>query len=99
MKALSSPPSREIVFENSPTAILSVDFEHQMLEKVGDARHALGLVGGADLVPDHVGHDRGPVVGDDDHVHAIGEGELGRAGLCAGIGNGKCGCEHRDCHR
>ena len=72
--------------------------EHQVLEEVGDARYALGLVGGADLVPDHVGHDRGPVVGDDDHVHAVGERELGRAGLGAGIGNGKCGCEHHDCH-
>ena len=58
--------------------------EHQVLEEVGDAGHALGLVGGADLVPDHVGDDGGPVVGDDDHLHAVGELELAGTRLGAG---------------
>jgi len=57
-----------------------------MLKEVSDARDALGLVGGADLVPDHVGDDWRAVVLDDHDVHAVCELELGRAGTCMGWG-------------
>ena len=42
------------------------------------------LVGGADLVPDHLGHDRGAMVGDDQHLQAVAKRELDHAG--AGLG-------------
>ena len=73
--------------------------EHQVLEEVGDAGHALGLVGGADLVPDHVRDDGGAVVGDDDHLHAVGELELAGTRLGAGRDDLLSECEHCDCHR
>ena len=38
-----------------------------------------GLVGGADLVPHHVGDDRRAVIGDHHDVHAVGQLELGGA--------------------
>ena len=50
--------------------------EHQMLEEMRDAGLAGRLVGRADLVPDHVGHDRRAVIGDDDDLHAVAEREL-----------------------
>ena len=51
--------------------------EHQMLEKMRDARLALRLVGGPDLVPDHLGDDGRPAVGDHHHLHAIAKGVAG----------------------
>ncbi len=51
--------------------------EHQVLEKVSDARHARGLIGRADAVPHVVGDDRRAMVGDDDHLQSVGELELG----------------------
>ena len=69
-----------MILENSPTANLVGRLEHQMLEEMGDARDALGLVGGADLVPDHVGDDRRAVIGDHHDLQAVGELELTRAG-------------------
>ena len=45
--------------------------EHQMLEEMRDAGLAGGLVGRADLVPDHMGHDRRAVVGDHHDLHAV----------------------------
>ena len=72
--------------------------EHQVLEEVGDAGDALGLVGGADLVPDHVRDDGRPVIGDDDDLHAVGERELAGAGLGAGGDDLVCECEHEDGH-
>ena len=53
------------------------------------------LVGGADLVPDHLGHDRRAMVGDDQHLEAVAKREFddARAGLGAihGDGNGHGG--------
>ena len=37
------------------------------------------LVGRADPVPDHVRDDRRAMIGDDDHLHAVRELELGGA--------------------
>ena len=51
--------------------------EHQVLEEMGDTRFARPLVGGAGLVPDHVGDDRRAMVGDDHHLQAVVEGEAG----------------------
>ena len=47
--------------------------EHQMFEEMGDARLARGIVGGAVAIPHHMGDDRGAVVGNDDHRHAVVE--------------------------
>jgi len=62
--------------------------EHQMLEKMRKARFARGLVGGADLVPDHLRDDRGAMIGDHHHLHAIGEREGGRPLRGHGLGLG-----------
>jgi hypothetical protein len=67
--------------------------EHQMLEKVGEARFAGRLVGRADLVPDHLRYHRGAVVGDHHDLHAVGQLEGGRRlrgdGLRAGARRGE----------
>ena len=69
--------------------------EHQVFEEVGDAGNAAHLVRRPDPVPDHVGDDRGAVIGDDDDLHAVGELELAGAGL-RGLGGEGVGsnCEH-----
>ena len=54
--------------------------EHQMLEEVGDAGGAARLVGGADLVPDHLSHHGSTVIGDDEELQAVGQSELADAG-------------------
>ena len=36
--------------------------EHEVFEQVGDAGLSERLVGGTDLVPEHMAHDRHPVV-------------------------------------
>ena len=51
--------------------------EHQMFEEMRDARLAHRLIGGAHLVIDHVGDDRGAMIGNDDDLHAVGEREGG----------------------
>ena len=70
--------------------------EHQVLEEVSDAGDALGLVGGADLVPDHVGDDRSAVIGNHHDVHAVRQLELGGARF--GGGSLLCKCEHEHGH-
>ena len=62
----------------SPGRILRRALEHQMLEEMRDARLARRLVGGADLVPHHVGHDRRAVIGDDDDFEPFVEREMRR---------------------
>ncbi len=59
--------------------------EHQVLEQVGDAAATHRIVAAADLVPDHVGDDRHPMVGNHHHLHPVVEGEgLGTEHLGAG---------------
>ena len=70
--------------------------EHQVLEEVRDAGDALGLVGGADLVPNHVRDDRGAVIGDHHDVHAVRQLELGGARF--GGGSLLCESEHEHGH-
>ena len=70
--------------------------EHQMFEKVRQAGFARGLVGGADLVPDHLGDDRGAVIRDHHNMQAVGKGKGGGprggyGGLGANAGHGKGG--------
>ena len=58
-------------------------FEHEVFEEVGDAGLAQRIVGRAVAVPDHVGHDRGAMIGNDDDVEAVRKSEtrhLGRGG-------------------
>ena len=47
-----------------------------MFEEMRDAGLARRLVGGADLVPDHVGDDRRAAVRDDHDLEAVGEREV-----------------------
>jgi hypothetical protein len=49
--------------------------EHQVLEEVGVARFPGRLIGGADLVPDHVGDDGRTAVGDHHYLQAVVEGK------------------------
>ena len=49
--------------------------EHQMFEKMGDARLSARIVGGADPIPDGLRHRRDPMVRQHDNLHAVGEGE------------------------
>ena len=49
--------------------------EHEVFEEMRDARAPGLLIGGADLVPDHLGDDRCAVVGYDDDLHAVVEHE------------------------
>ena len=58
--------------------------EHQMLEEMGNAGRAARLVGGADLVPDHLGHDRSAMVGDDQDLKTVAEREFDDAGARLG---------------
>jgi len=51
--------------------ILLGAFEHQMFEKVRQTGLTGRLVGGADLVPDHVGDHRSPMIGHHDDLKAI----------------------------
>ena len=73
--------------------------EHQMLEEMGDAGGARRLVGGADLVPDHLGHDRRAMIGDDQDLQAVLKRELADAlAACVpfgGDGDGKRGKAER----
>ena len=62
VKALSLPPCRATIFENSPGGMLLGALEHQMLEEVRQAGLAGRAVGRADPVPDPMRHDRRPVV-------------------------------------
>ena len=51
--------------------ILRGALEHQMLEEMREAGLARRLVGGADLVPDHVGDDRRAAVGNHHHFEPV----------------------------
>jgi len=62
--------------------------EHQMLEKMRDARLAKRIVGGAVLIPDHMGHDRRAGVGNDHDFHAIVE--FGMSHARRGGGGRRC---------
>ncbi len=59
--------------------------EHQVLEEVSQARTALDLVAGTDVVPEADRGDRGQVVLGEDHPQAIGQAVLGR---CQAAGTG-----------
>ena len=64
----------------APGRILRRALEHQMFEEVREPRLARRLVGGADLVPDHVGDHRRAVVGNDDQLQAVRQREVGDLG-------------------
>ncbi len=68
--------------------VLRGALEHQVFEEMGDAGLAGRLVGRAHLVPDHVGDDRRAVIGNDHHLQAVREREVGHAmtGLVACLG-------------
>ena len=70
--------------------VLGGAFEHQMFEEMGDAGFADRLVGRADLVPDHVGHDRGAVVRNHDKLEAVRERVMGGRAGRRGVERGRC---------
>jgi hypothetical protein len=49
--------------------------EHQVFKEMRNTRLAGRIVGRAHLVPHHVVNHRNPVVGNDHHLHAVGQGE------------------------
>jgi hypothetical protein len=51
--------------------------EHEMLKEMGDAGLAERIISRTVAIPDHVGHDRRPMIGDHHHLHAIVEPEVG----------------------
>src|SRR5262245_28651197 len=62
-----------------------------MFEEMGEPRLARRLVGGADLVPDHVGHHRRAVIWKYDDVEAVRQCEAGDLGPAPGMGgSGEC---------
>ena len=56
-----------------------------MFEEMGDAGLALRLIGRAHPIPDHVGDDGRPMIGNDHDLQAISESE----GLGQRLGGGK----------
>ena len=64
----------------APLRILLGALEHQVLEEMGEPGLAGLLVRRPDLVPDHVGHDRRAVVGNDDDLEPVVESEMGDVG-------------------
>ena len=52
-----------------------------MLEEMGQARNAGRIVHRAHLEPQHLGDDRGAMIGDHQHLHAVLQREL--KSLCA----------------
>ncbi len=71
--------------------------EHQMLEEMGKPGFTRRFVSGAHFVPDHVGDHRCTVIGNDDELEAVGQGEI--RNLRAGAGGrtgGKQACGERD---
>ena len=69
--------------------MLAGALEHQMFEKMREPRFAGRLVGGADLVPDHLRDDRRAVIRDHHDLQAIVEREAGRRlGGHRGLGEG-----------
>jgi len=80
VKAFSLPPDPQHGLENSAAGCAAVALEHQMFEgKVREPDYRR-LVGGADLVPDHLAHYRGAVIGDHHDLHAVGKREVWRDG-------------------
>jgi hypothetical protein len=69
--------------------ILCRTLEHQVFEKMRDARLAPRLVGGADAIPQHVRDDGRAAVRNDHHAQPIGELELGDRGRRDGILRGQ----------
>ena len=70
----------------APSRVLGGALEHQMFEEMGKPRLARRLVGGADLVPQHVGDHRRAVIGNDDDLETVREREVGDLGADPGVG-------------
>jgi len=60
--------------------MLRRSLEHEVFEEVGKSRFARRLVGGPDLVPDHLGHHRRAVILNHQDLQAVGKRERGRGG-------------------
>ncbi len=70
------------VLRERVAGILLGALEHQMFEEVRQAGLARRLVGGADLVPDHVGDDRRAMIGDHNDFKTVIELEIGDRRRC-----------------
>ena len=73
--------------------------EHHVLEEMRQARDARRIVHRAHLEPQHLGDDRGAVIGDHQHLHAVGQRELESVlpagGLRRGWQLGRAACDAR----
>ena len=84
VKAFSSPPFLAMVWAILVARHLLGAAEHHMLEEMRQARNAGRIVHPAHLEPHHLGHHRGAVIGDHQHLHAVLQRELenlGRGGM------------------
>ncbi len=74
-------------------------FEHQVFQKMRDARLPFGFIRGPDLVPDHVDDNRGAAILDHDDIHAVIE-RVGRHLFCGGgqRQKGQDECGEKACH-
>ena len=63
-------------FREFPFGMALGALEHQVLEKMGDARLAHGIVGRAVAVPHHMRDHRRAMIGNDDDVEPVVEGEM-----------------------
>ena len=72
MKAFSSPPILRTVLGKFTERMFAGALEHQVFEEVREPRFAGRLVGGADLVPDHLRDDGGSMIRDHHDVQAVG---------------------------
>ncbi len=85
--------------------ILFGALEHQMFEEMRETGFPGRLVGGADLVPDHVGDDRSAMIGHHDDFEPVRQSEMADIRTAAGKGfvqvrsagerAGQYGCKHQ----
>jgi len=71
--------------------VLGGALEQQVLEEMREAGLAGRLVGGSDLVPDHVGDDRRAAIRDHHHFETVRQREVADLGLRFGLGLGLLG--------
>ena len=76
--------------------ILRGAFEHQVFEEMRQTGFSGRFVGGADLVPDHVGDDRRAMIRHDHDFKTVAEREAGNLGVGGGVSGTRQGGDQRE---
>ena len=71
-------------------------FEHQVFEKVRQTGFSRRFVGGADLVPDHVGDDRSAMIRHHNDFKTVSKREAGNLGVGGGVSGTRQGGDQRE---